>query len=617
MSNEPEKLPHARLSSQKGPKKKPNYLSSGKRNSADESALSKSAAAGVLQCYVERPRLWDGHKFTLRLFALVTNATPLEAHMFDEGLVTLAHRPYALARLLDRLDGDGSRDQKDEKEKENEKEENEEVPKRKKKSRKERERESKLLKEAMHKLNTHLTGLDVPEPDEDEEEEGDDDEVEEGDGYGYGYDARRTRVGAHYGEEVEDEEDDEDDQDVQIGGSGRGGLSHLKHLDKSQGVDHLRQMERSGGGLDRLRELDSGSGVDKMKRLEAERHAGGGGLGQLRERERERLRRRPRVPKVVDRVRKLSALYEHLRHEGQDVDRLREELGDVVAKTLLLVAPNVHHAYSTVRPADVPASGCSASTHTLPKHELGRPIPPPPPPKPSHTRHLSSMSTTSSYSSDPLHLRDREREQEEVEVEEEKDEPEQEVPECACGCVCFELLEFHVALDADLRPWLLSVRRAPDLSISALEDDLSELERLQPPPQPALHSGLHSSLHSSSIAGSERDRLGFLTALGGRTPSGIDSLHSLDARSRTGLESLRELDARADPRAQQSAPVRRLAHTVDTLRSVKTHMLADLLQLLARKPLLAELARQQRALQKRIEFVRSSYQLYFTVLVHH
>ena len=91
----------------------------------------------MLQCYVERPRLWDGHKFTLRLFAFVTHATPLEAHMFDEGLVTLAHRPYALARLLYRLDGDGSHDQKDEKEEnKKEKEKNEETPKRRKKSRK-------------------------------------------------------------------------------------------------------------------------------------------------------------------------------------------------------------------------------------------------------------------------------------------------------------------------------------------------------------------------------------------------------------------------------------------------------------------------------------------------
>ena len=45
--------------------------------------------------YLAQPALLSGHKFDLRLFALVTSVSPLRAYLHTEGIVRLAALPYS------------------------------------------------------------------------------------------------------------------------------------------------------------------------------------------------------------------------------------------------------------------------------------------------------------------------------------------------------------------------------------------------------------------------------------------------------------------------------------------------------------------------------------------
>eukprot|EP01065_Artemidia_motanka_P004450 TRINITY_DN12106_c0_g1_i3.p2 TRINITY_DN12106_c0_g1~~TRINITY_DN12106_c0_g1_i3.p2 ORF type:complete len:561 (+),score=202.80 TRINITY_DN12106_c0_g1_i3:1035-2717(+) len=59
----------------------------------DLSALDEGAA-DVVQEYVEPPMLWDGLKFDLRIYVLVTCLRPLRCRVFEDGLARLATEQY-------------------------------------------------------------------------------------------------------------------------------------------------------------------------------------------------------------------------------------------------------------------------------------------------------------------------------------------------------------------------------------------------------------------------------------------------------------------------------------------------------------------------------------------
>ena len=49
----------------------------------------------LLQLYVSRPLLWNGHKHDLRLWALITCAAPLRLYLLQDGWARMAARPWA------------------------------------------------------------------------------------------------------------------------------------------------------------------------------------------------------------------------------------------------------------------------------------------------------------------------------------------------------------------------------------------------------------------------------------------------------------------------------------------------------------------------------------------
>ncbi|RLE31196.1 MAG: hypothetical protein DRJ61_11645 [Acidobacteria bacterium] len=59
----------------------------------------------LVQEYLARPHLLDGHKYTLRLYVLLTSVDPLLLYLFDEGFAKRASRPFSTAQehLADRF----------------------------------------------------------------------------------------------------------------------------------------------------------------------------------------------------------------------------------------------------------------------------------------------------------------------------------------------------------------------------------------------------------------------------------------------------------------------------------------------------------------------------------
>lgn len=53
--------------------------------------------ACVVQRYIHQPYLFDGHKFHVRLYVLVTSVKPLRAYAYREGIVRIAPEPYGLS----------------------------------------------------------------------------------------------------------------------------------------------------------------------------------------------------------------------------------------------------------------------------------------------------------------------------------------------------------------------------------------------------------------------------------------------------------------------------------------------------------------------------------------
>lgn len=49
----------------------------------------------TVQLYINRPLLIDGHKFSLRVFALVVSMDPMRLYIFKEGILKLCSAPYA------------------------------------------------------------------------------------------------------------------------------------------------------------------------------------------------------------------------------------------------------------------------------------------------------------------------------------------------------------------------------------------------------------------------------------------------------------------------------------------------------------------------------------------
>jgi tubulin polyglutamylase TTLL5 len=51
----------------------------------------------LVQEYLARPHLLDGHKYTLRLYVLLTSVDPLLVYLFEEGFCKRASRPFSIA----------------------------------------------------------------------------------------------------------------------------------------------------------------------------------------------------------------------------------------------------------------------------------------------------------------------------------------------------------------------------------------------------------------------------------------------------------------------------------------------------------------------------------------
>ena len=61
---------------------------------ANETQIGKDETGVVIQRYVDNPLLLDGHKFDMRVYALVTCVNPLAVYVHEEGLVRLATTKY-------------------------------------------------------------------------------------------------------------------------------------------------------------------------------------------------------------------------------------------------------------------------------------------------------------------------------------------------------------------------------------------------------------------------------------------------------------------------------------------------------------------------------------------
>uniref|UniRef100_A0A7S2RSL0 Tubulin--tyrosine ligase-like protein 5 n=1 Tax=Rhizochromulina marina TaxID=1034831 RepID=A0A7S2RSL0_9STRA len=62
-----------------------------------------SNKAAVVQRYVERPYLINGHKFDLRLYVVLTSVDPLRIYLFEHGLVRFSTHKYTLKNLKSRF----------------------------------------------------------------------------------------------------------------------------------------------------------------------------------------------------------------------------------------------------------------------------------------------------------------------------------------------------------------------------------------------------------------------------------------------------------------------------------------------------------------------------------
>jgi tetratricopeptide (TPR) repeat protein len=76
---------------------KPPSLYGGRGIRLTRSRAEIGEEACVVQRYLDRPYLIDGHKFHVRLYVLVTSAAPLRAYVYREGIVRIAPEPYGLS----------------------------------------------------------------------------------------------------------------------------------------------------------------------------------------------------------------------------------------------------------------------------------------------------------------------------------------------------------------------------------------------------------------------------------------------------------------------------------------------------------------------------------------
>jgi len=59
--------------------------------------LQKLDHRTIVQRYITNPYLINGYKWDLRLYAVVTSVSPLNAYIFEEGLVRFSSQPFSLA----------------------------------------------------------------------------------------------------------------------------------------------------------------------------------------------------------------------------------------------------------------------------------------------------------------------------------------------------------------------------------------------------------------------------------------------------------------------------------------------------------------------------------------
>ena len=76
---------------------KPPSLHGGRGIRLTRSPVDIGAEECVVQRYLDRPYLFDGHKFHIRLYVLVTSVAPLRAYVYREGIVRIAPEPYGLS----------------------------------------------------------------------------------------------------------------------------------------------------------------------------------------------------------------------------------------------------------------------------------------------------------------------------------------------------------------------------------------------------------------------------------------------------------------------------------------------------------------------------------------